>query len=133
MVASEINLCETRAVAMDTEDEERENGRGARKTLSIRAEVGAAFKRVCKSKRVGRSMDDTATRLIEWFNRQREFIRTAVTLDVDEGMEHAYITALRELADDLEKKSTGEEVTSPEAEPGPEESPSVPNGEGSRG
>jgi hypothetical protein len=111
MVATDTFLCETGYVAVETPEDDQE-GRG-RKTLSIRADVGAEFKRVCKSKPVGRSMDDTATRLIQWFNRQRGFVRAAVTNDVDEGMEFAYITALRDMADELERQVTGEEATPP--------------------
>lgn len=92
-----------------------------RQPLSVPAAVAQQFKEVCKSRSVGRSMNDAATRLVLWFNRQRAFVRTAVTNDVDEGMEFAYIAALRDLADALERKVTGEEASPPPEAAGPAE------------
>lgn len=40
--------------------------------------------------------------IIAWFLKQKPFVQTAVLSRVDEGMEHAYATALRKLADEIE-------------------------------
>jgi hypothetical protein len=72
-----------------------------RMTLAVAGEVHKLFASVCKGRSVGRSMNDTATRIIAWFCRQEPLIQTAIANDVDAGMEHAYAAALEALAAEL--------------------------------
>lgn len=53
-------------------------------------------------------MNDTGSRLVLWFSRQFDPVKTAVASDVDEGMELHYAAALRRLADELEAKAKSE-------------------------
>lgn len=76
----------------------------ARKTIQIQASVHSKFSTACDNRAVGRSMSDTASRLIEWFSRQPEYIQTAILADVDRGMEAAYADALAKLADELRRE-----------------------------
>jgi hypothetical protein len=76
-----------------------------RMTLAVAGEVHKLFASVCKGRSVGRSMNDTATRIIAWFCRQEPLIQTAIANDVDAGMEHAYADALEALAAELRGRS----------------------------
>jgi hypothetical protein len=75
----------------------------AKQTVAIHADAAKPFLEVCKGRAVGRSMNDAATRIVQWFVRQPQIVQTAVVSDVDEGMEAAYAKALRQLADDLDR------------------------------
>lgn len=88
------------------------NGTAGRQQLAISAETAQAFKEVCKTRAVGRSMNDAANRIIEWFNRQPAPVQTAVTSDVDAGMERQYADALRRLADEVDppQEPTGRSI-----------------------
>jgi hypothetical protein len=72
--------------------------------------VHKRFAEVCKSRAVGRSMNDAATRIFEWFCRQEPVVQTAIANDVDEGMEHAYAAALEALAAKLRADAAAPKV-----------------------
>lgn len=74
-------------------------------TLQIHRGVHQDFAKACKGRAVGRSMNDAATRIIAWFCRQKPLVQTAITADVDEGMELAYSNALLALALELREKA----------------------------
>jgi hypothetical protein len=74
-------------------------------SVAVMKGVHKRFAEVCKSRAVGRSMNDAATRILEWFCRQSPLIQTAIANDVDEGMEFAYAIALEELARQLREKA----------------------------
>lgn len=77
--------------------------KAAKKTVNVAIEqaVHSQFSTVCKDRSVGRSMNDTATRLLAWFNEQPSKVRSAVVNDVDDDLESAYAEALQRLADSL--------------------------------
>lgn len=79
-----------------------EEERNPNQPLQVPREVVQQFKLVCKSRAVGRSMNDTATRIVQWFLKQEPYVQTAVVNDVDQGMERQYAAALRRLADEIE-------------------------------
>jgi hypothetical protein len=83
----------------------------AKVSVAIHKDTHAKFAKACKQRSVGRSMNDAATRLVEWFVRQSQPVQTAVLSDVDSGMEHYYAAALEQLAEDERRKGTGQNHT----------------------
>lgn len=81
---------------------------GQRKTqvaFELGAELHQLFTAVCKGKKLGRSKQDVGYRLIKWFCAQPDIVRTAVTQDVDVGMEAPYAQALELLSATLRKRA----------------------------
>jgi len=74
----------------------------SRVSVAIMPDVHSKFRDVCKGRSVSRSMNDAASRVIEWFCKQDAIVQTAITNDIDKGMEHAYAEALRKMADELD-------------------------------
>jgi hypothetical protein len=79
----------------------------AKVSVAIHKDTHAKFAKACKQRSVGRSMNDAATRLVEWFVRQSQPVQTAVLSDVDAGMEHYYAAALEQLAEDERQRASG--------------------------
>lgn len=101
----------------------------ARKTIQIIVSVHSRFAAACERRAIGRSMGDTANRLLDWFTRQPEYIQTAVLADVDKGMENAYADALQRMADGLRLPSvTEDDVDSIEPPPPDDSIPPPPAG-----
>jgi hypothetical protein len=79
--------------------------KGESVAVAVRKPVHARFSQVCKGEGVGRSLNDAATRLIEWFCDDAKCppaMRAMITAQVPRGMEHAYIQAAEELIGELE-------------------------------
>jgi hypothetical protein len=77
----------------------------ARTAIQIAPEVHQSFKAWAKTKMPRASMEDTATLLIDWFLKQAPRVQTAITSNVDEGMEIAYAISLEKLAEELRAKA----------------------------
>lgn len=75
-----------------------------RRTVQVTPQAHEAFSTACSSRSVDRSMFKAASQLFVWFSQQSEIVQTAVTSDVDRGMEEAYAAALRRLADEIEQR-----------------------------
>jgi hypothetical protein len=81
--------------------------KGESVAVAVRKPVHARFSQVCKGEGVGRSLNDAATRLIEWFCDDQKCppaMRAMITAQVPRGMEHAYIQAAEELIGELEDR-----------------------------
>jgi hypothetical protein len=81
--------------------------KGESVAVAVRKPVHTRFSEVCKGEGVGRSLNDAATRLIEWFCDDAKCpppMRAMITAQVPRGMEHAYIQAAEELIAELEDR-----------------------------
>lgn len=75
------------------------------KTIQVDAESHALFQKSCRAMPQSPPIGRVAAALIRWFSRRGDIVKSAVMSGIDEGMELAYARALRETADEIERRA----------------------------
>lgn len=76
-----------------------------RTTIQVDTETLRTFRDACDAMPQSPKMSRVAIGLCRWFSRRTELVKSAVISGIDEGMEHIYAKALRETADELERRA----------------------------
>lgn len=80
-----------------------------RTTIQVDTETLRTFRDACDAMPQSPKMSRVAIGLCRWFSRRTELVKSAVISGIDEGMERIYAQAMRETADELDRKAEARE------------------------